>query len=97
MKFMHITFHFEYADEIEEILDRNQIENFVRYTMCEGRDRDGKHYGSQVYPGSTTVVQAQVADEKIEQIFGDLKDFRDKKTAHRHLEAVVLPIEKLLD
>jgi hypothetical protein len=97
MKFMHITFHFEYGDEIEKILDRNQIENFVRYTMCEGRDRDGKHYGTQVYPGSTTVVQAQVPDEKLEQMLGDLRDFRDQKTAHSHLEAVVLPIERLLE
>ncbi len=97
MKLLHITFHFEYADEIEKILDKNEIENFVRYSMCEGRDRDGKHYGTQVYPGSTTVVQAQVPDEGMAQMLQDLKAFRDKKMAHRHLEAVVLPIEKLLD
>lgn len=96
MKFMHITFHFEYADDIEHILDRHEIENFVRYPMREGRDRDGKHYGTQVYPGSTTVVQAQVPDEKVPEMLGDLKAFRDKKGSHRHIEALVLPVEQRL-
>ncbi|MBS3733036.1 MAG: hypothetical protein KGY42_09020 [Desulfobacterales bacterium] len=96
MKFMHITFHFEYADNIEQILDRHEIENFVRYPMREGRDRDGKHYGTQVYPGSTTVVQAQVPDDQVADMLRDLKAFRDKKNSHRHLEALVLPIEQRL-
>ena len=96
MKFMHITFHFEYADNIEQILDRHEIENFVRYPMREGRDRDGKHYGTQVYPGSTTVVQAQVPDEQVADMLRDLKAFREEKGSHRHLEALVLPIEQRL-
>lgn len=96
MKFMHITFHFEYSDNIEQILDRHEIENFVRYPMREGRDRDGKHYGTQVYPGSTTVVQAQVPDDQVADILSDLKAFREEKNSHRHLEALVLPIEQRL-
>lgn len=96
MKFMHITFHFEYSDNIEEILDRHEIENFVRYPMCEGRDLDGKHYGTQVFPGSTSVVQAQVPDAQVEDMLRDLKAFRDEKNSHRHLEAIVLPVEQRL-
>lgn len=97
MKFMHITFHFEYSDEIEQILDYHGIENLVRYPMREGKDSDGKHYGTQVYPGSTTVVQAQVPDDIVEALLKDLKTFREKKASHRHLEALVLPVEKKLE
>lgn len=97
MKFMHITFHFEYNDDIEEILDRHGIENFVRYPMREGKDRDGKHYGTQVYPGSTTVIHAQVPEEKVDAMLRDLKVFREQKASHRHLEALVLPVEKRLE
>jgi len=97
MKFVHITFHFEYGDVIEQILDRHEIENYVRHYMCEGKDCDGKHYGTQVYPGSSTVVQAQVPDEKLGDLLSDLKGFKDEKQAHRHLEAVVLPVEKRLE
>lgn len=97
MKFVHITFHFEYSDEIERILDRHEVENFVRYPMLEGKDRDGKHYGSQVYPGSTTVVQAQIPEGRLDDVMDDLRAFRQEKTAHLHLEAVILPIEKRLE
>ncbi len=97
MKFVHITFHFEYSDTIEEILDRHGIENFVRYPMREGKDRDGKHFGTQVYPGATSVVHAQVADDKVDALLADLKAFRDEKQSHRHIEAVVLPIEQRLE
>lgn len=96
MKFVHITFRFEYSDEIEQILDRNGVENYVRYQMQEGKDRDGKHYGTQVFPGSTTVVQARLSDEGVDALFSDLKDFRQRKDAHRHLEALAMPVERLL-
>lgn len=96
MKLLHLTFHFEYEDRIEEILDRHEILNFVRYPMIEGKDRDGKHYGSQVYPGNTTVVQAQVEDETIDQLMNDLKNLKESKETLQHLEALILPIENRL-
>lgn len=97
MKFVHITFHFEYADEIERILDRHEVENFVRYSMLEGKDCDGKHYGTQVYPGSTTVVQARIPEDKLKELMEDLRAFKVEKEAHRHLEAIVIPIETRLE
>ena len=97
MKLMHITVHFEYSDSIEAILDDHDIRDYARYAMREGKDRDGKHYGTQVYPGNTTIFQAQVPDEKVEAIFRNLKAFKEAKSAHRHLEAIVLPVEQRLE
>ena len=97
MKFVHITVHLEYADAIEAILDNPEIRDFARYAMREGKDRDGKHYGSQVFPGNTTIYQAQVPDEKVDAVLADLKEFRDAKQSHRHLEALVLPVERRLE
>jgi hypothetical protein len=96
MKFLHVTYHFEYADAIEEILDRHDIENFTRYSMMEGRDSDGKHFGTQVYPGNVSVVQAQVPEGILDDLMQSLRDFRDAEASHNHLEAVVLPIERRL-
>jgi len=97
MKLMHITIHFEYSDAIEAILDNHEIRDYARYAMREGKDRDGKHYGSQVFPGNTTIFQAQVPEEKVEDVFADLKKFRDAKPSHQHLEALLLPVEKRLE
>jgi len=97
MKFMHITVHFEYADTIEKILDDHDIKNYVRYPMREGKDRDGKHFGTQIYPGNTTVYQVEVPEETVNPLLQELKSFKEAKRSHRHLEAIVLPVEQRLE
>ncbi|MFU8894651.1 MAG: PG0541 family transporter-associated protein [Luteolibacter sp.] len=96
MKFVHITVHFEYTDIIERLLDEHQVVDYVRYPMMEGKDRDGKHFGSQVFPGNFTIFQAQVREDQIDDLFEAMEKFRCSKPAHRHLQAVVLPIERSL-
>jgi hypothetical protein len=97
MKFLHITYHFEYSENVEAILDRHGISDFVRIPMVEGKDRDGKHYGNQVYPGNSSVVQAQVPEEALEDLLADLKEFKEEKESHYHLQALVLPVERRLE
>jgi len=98
MKLMIISFHFEYGESIESILDQHEIRDYVRFSMIEGKDRDGKHYGNQVFPGNVTVVQAQVQDQEAEGLFRDLRAFKEAKDSHRHLQALLLPVEdRLMD
>ena len=96
MKLLHLSFHFEYADIIERILDQHEVSEYARYSMVEGKDRDGKHFGTQVFPGNVTVFQAQVPDQAVESLFGDLRIFREEKEGHRHLAAIVLAVEDVL-
>jgi hypothetical protein len=94
VKFLHITYHFEYTEQVEEILQRHEIRDFVRYSMVASGDRDGRHYGSKVFPGSASVTQALVADEALEDVIADLKAFRNAKDAHRHVTVTVLAAER---
>lgn len=96
MKLMQITFHFEFTERVEEILDRNGVAHYVRYPMVAGKDCDGKHLGNQIYPGNVTVLQAQVAEDTIDNVWRELGEFKASKPAHQHLEALLLPIEKRL-
>lgn len=97
MKLVHVTYHFEYAGAIEEILDTHDIQDYARYPMMEGRDEKGKHFGTQVHPGNVSVLQARVPEEKLDELMEDLKSFKESKPAHQHLEALVLPIERRLE
>ncbi|WP_291321373.1 PG0541 family transporter-associated protein [Desulfonatronospira sp.] len=96
MKLVHISFRFEYVDHVERILDDAGIEDYVRYPMVEGKDQEGKHFGSQVYPGSVTVCQALVKDDIVMGLMESLQRFRMKKGSHRHLRAVVISVEQAL-
>lgn len=95
-KLVQIQVHFEYTEAIEAILDRYPVRDAVRYPMMEGRDRDGKHYGSQVFPGNATVFQALLDEADLDALFADLERFRSAKAAHAHLQAFVLPVERRL-
>lgn len=97
MKLLHITFHFEYWESIEVILDRNGISDFVRIPMVEGKDLNGKHYGDQIFPGNSSIVQAQVTEEVLGNLLADLQAFKEEKDSHRHLQALVLPVERRLE
>ncbi len=96
MKFLHITYHFEYTPQIEEILEENDLTHYVRYSMIEGKDDEGRHFGTQVHPGNVSVVQARVPDEKLDPLTESLETFKNEKKTHQHLEVLVLPVEKRL-
>ncbi len=96
MKLLHLAVHFELADAVTEILDRHQIGNYVRYPMIEGQDCEGKHFGTQVFPGNITVLEAQIPEELVDSLFEDLLSFQHEKKTHAHLEALLLPIERTL-
>ena len=96
MKLVRVVVHFEYGEAVEEILDRHGVEHFVRLPFMEGKDAEGKHFGSQVFPGSVSALDALVADEGVDGLLESLASFRDEKPAHRHLEAYVLPVERRL-
>ena len=96
MKLVQITFRFEFSDSIEEILDRNGIANYVRAPLVDSRDREGKHFGTKIFPGNGTLVLAQVEDGGVDGLLKDLRGFREEKDTHRHLRALILPVEEVL-
>ena len=96
MKLVQITFHFEYIDEIEEILDDVPVRHYACHRRVEGRDSTGKLEGTQVYPGTMSVIQAMVEDGEVDRLIDALRAFRDIREGHRHLEAIVLPVERRL-
>jgi hypothetical protein len=97
MKFLHITYHFEFSDRIEAMLERHEIPDYVRYPMVQGKDRNGKYFNTKVHPGSAEVVQAQVPDDALEELLQDMKEFKEAEKSHRHLTVLVLAVEKVLD
>jgi len=97
MKLLFIMYHFEYSEEIEAILDKHRIQDYVRHPMLESKDIDGKHFGSQVYPGNSSMVQAMIDEDTVQPIMDELQAFQQAKTSQHHVQAFVLPIEQRLD
>ena len=96
MKLVVISVHFEYADVIEELVDRHDVPHYTVFPRIEGRDSEGFHEGSQVHPGNLTALHVRLDDDAVAALFEDLERFRREKKAHAHLEAIVVPIERHL-
>lgn len=94
---LHLCVQDQYSPAIEAILDRHRLQHWVRYDAIAGRDSDGKHQGSQVFPGSLSVVQATLAGADAPALLADLQGFRQAKAAHAHLHAILLPVLAALD
>lgn len=94
MKLLHLSVQVQYTDLVEAILGGEGLRMWARYRRIGGRDADGRHEGSQAFPGSLTVIQAQLPDERVEAVLDALQEFRREKSSHRHLEALVLPVEQ---
>lgn len=93
MKLIIVSVHFEYADAIEAIIDRHEVDHYFVYPRIEGRDSEGFHEGSQVHPGNLAAVHIRVDDDAVSPLLDALEAFRLEKKAHHHLEAVVMNIE----
>jgi len=96
VKFLHLTYAFEYNEAIEEILDEHDVGRYVRYPRTHGSDPWGKHFGSQVFPGNFAVVQALVDDDRCGALLDALREFRDARESHRGTMAAVLDITEVL-
>jgi len=42
------------------------------------------------------VIQAQVPDDSVESLLAELNEFKKAAESHRHINAVMLPIEEYL-
>ncbi len=96
MKLLHVTFPFEFTEQVERLLDNRNVQDYVRMSMAAGRDAAGKHQGTQVYPGNLTVIQAHIPDEAVDDLLDALQTFRDARKTHQTLTAAVLPVERSL-
>ncbi|MFW6325001.1 MAG: PG0541 family transporter-associated protein [Desulfovibrionales bacterium] len=96
MNLVRIVVHFEFADRIESILDEFGIEQYVRISGVESKDADGKHFGTKVYPGMAILMEALVEDSGLPDLLHALKEFKEERPVHRHIQIQVLRIEQVV-
>ncbi len=94
MKLLRVTVRFEYVDPVESILVDAGAEDFVRWPRLQGCDQEGRHYGSQVFPGHLSLIEALVCEDLLDTILERLEEFRSQRQSHEHLRAAVLPVER---
>ncbi len=96
MKLVRIAVQVQYGDAVQGILADLGVPAWTRHERIGGRDVDGRHDGSQAFPGSMTALVARVPDDEVGPLLDALEEFRGARATHRHLEAYVVAVERSL-
>jgi hypothetical protein len=86
----------QYVDDVDDIFVEHGVHDFVRNPRAEGRDRDGRHRGGKVFPGTIASFVAYVPGHRLEAVMEALRRFRDAREAHAHLRAAVMTPDWIL-
>lgn len=86
----------QYVDDVDDIFAAHDSCDYVRHPRAEGRDQDGRHRGSKVFPGNMASFVAYVPAHRLDALLEALRAFRDAREAHAHLRAAVLSADRVL-
>jgi len=94
MKFVKIIYHSQFNEAMLDILKKLDIHQFVDCQGISAEDIDGKHFGDKIWPGMDCILSAPVSDEKAEELFNEVVNFKQKDPRRKHIRILILPVEK---
>ncbi|MDY6842774.1 MAG: hypothetical protein SVW57_01595 [Thermodesulfobacteriota bacterium] len=95
MKSIFISFHSQYAERIEGILENVGVKEFIEVPKAVGGDITGKYFDTQVWPGYYSAIFIfALNDDAADEVFNKLKEFKEAREAHKHINIVRFCVEK---
>ncbi|PIV24302.1 MAG: hypothetical protein COZ69_00060 [Deltaproteobacteria bacterium CG_4_8_14_3_um_filter_45_9] len=94
MKFVKIIYHIQFNEAILDLMKKLEIHEYVDCQRISAEDIDGKHFGDKIWPGMDCILSAPVSDEKAEELFKAIIEFKNEDPRRKHIRILILPIEK---
>ena len=96
MKSIFISFHAQYAERIEGLLENAGVKEYIEIPKALGGDTTGKYFDSQIWPGYySAIFMFALDDELAEEVFNNLTEFKEEREAHKHMRIVRFCVEKV--
>ena len=96
MKFVKIIYHSLFN---EAILDTMKKLNTHEYVDCQricAEDEEGKNFGNRYWPETDCILSAPMSDEKSEELFKEILQFKQADTRRRHIRILILTLRTAL-
>jgi len=84
----------ERRHQITALLEKRGIHSFTEFPQVMGSGISGKHLGSHVWPGKSTLVFTVVPDEVKAELVAELKNCQTNLFPGEGMKAFVLPVEE---
>ena len=95
MKMIFIMYNIAINDEVMEIMEKSEIEDYTRWERVTGVGKtSGLHMGTHVWPAVNSVLAVAVENDKKDKLIEQIKEAR-KKLGKEGIKAFVLPLEEM--
>ncbi len=96
MKMMIIICPESRREDIRAVLDRHEVHRFSEMKDVTGEGTTGKHMGTRLWPGSSSLIFTVLPDEKTSELLDALKTCTRELYPGEGLRAFVLPVEQAI-
>jgi hypothetical protein len=94
MKFIKIIYHSQFNEATLDMLKTFDIHQFVDCQRICAEAEIGKHFGDKTWPGTDCILSTPVSDEKAEELFNPVIQFKQADSRRKHIRILTLPVEK---
>lgn len=94
MKFIKIIYHSLFNEAILDMMKKLNVHEYVDCQRICAEDEDGKHFGNRYWPETDCILSAPMSDEKAEELFKEILQFKQAEPRRRHIRILILPVEK---
>ncbi len=80
--------------EIRELMEKHGVHAFTEMKEVTGEGETGKHFGTRVWPGNSSLLFTVIPDEKKEEVMSALRNCSIVLFPGEGLRVFVLPVEE---
>ena len=96
MKLLMIICPAERRKQLADIVEKHGVHSFTELPEVIGEGATGKRFGSNIWPGKSTLMFTVAPDDKVAELVETLKECRKNLFPDEGMKAFVLPAEEAL-
>ena len=93
MKMLFVVYEAGIDEDLQTVLEQTGVPGYTKMVGAVGTGHKGHRFGTQVWPGTNTLLWIALPDEQVEQVLQRLRDLKASYVKPPALRIFVLPVE----
>lgn len=95
MKMVLVVYEAGIDEDLRGVLDEAGISAYTKFTGATGTGRHGHRFGTQIWPGTNSLLWIALPDERVEGLVEQLRRLKESYLKSPALQIFVFPVEML--
>lgn len=93
MKMVLVVYESGIEEDLQDVLQEVGTSAYTKLTGATGTGRKGHRFGTQIWPGTNTLLWIALPDEKVAGLVRQLRDLKGSYVKPPALQVFVVPLE----